>query len=56
MLPPEGGVLFLDWDRAHFERDGTPLWERYRARLARSLRKLGAPESTLAVIGPEPRP
>ena len=56
MLPPEGGVLFLDWDRARFEREGTPLWERYRARLARSLQKLNAPASTLDVIGPAPRP
>jgi hypothetical protein len=56
LLPPKGGVLFLDWDRAHFEPSSTNLWPRYRARLERSLRKLGAPAEALAVIESAPRP
>jgi hypothetical protein len=56
MLPAEGGVLFLDWDRARFEAEGTNLWPRYRARMERSLQKLGAPSEALAVIGSAARP
>lgn len=56
LLPPEGGVRLLDWDRARFEPTGVDLWPRYQARLARSLRKLGAPESALNLIGSAPRP
>jgi RIO-like serine/threonine protein kinase len=42
LIPASGGILLLDWDRAQFTSpDG--LGERYRARLSRSLRKLGAP-------------
>jgi hypothetical protein len=52
LFPPQGGVLFLDWDRAQFERPGARLWLRYRARLLRSLHKLGAPEQAIAAIGP----
>ncbi len=36
-----GGILLLDWDRAAWTKG--PLLPRYRARLARSLAKLGAP-------------
>jgi hypothetical protein len=56
LLPPSGGALFLDWDRARFEAPGAKLWLRYRARLERSLRKLKAPEEAFAVMGPAPRP
>lgn len=51
LLPPEGGVLLLDWDRAGFESPAADLWPRYQARLLRSLRKLGAPAEAMAVIG-----
>jgi hypothetical protein len=54
MLPAEGGALFLDWDRARFEPPGTDLWPRYRARLERSLNKLGAPREAYAVIESAP--
>ena len=37
------GIVLLDWDRAAWARG--PLLPRYRARLARSLEKLGAPEA-----------
>lgn len=56
LLSPDGGVLLLDWDRARFEPAGTNLWPRYRARLERSLRKLGAPAEALDVIGSAWRP
>lgn len=56
LLRPSGGVLLLDWDRARFEPAGTPLWARYRARLERSLRKLGAPAEAFEVIGSASRP
>jgi len=56
LFPPEGGVLLLDWDRAHFEPSGVDLWPRYQARLERSLTKLGAPAEAFAVIGSAPRP
>ncbi len=56
ILPPQGGALFLDWDRARFEPASTDLWPRYRARMERSLRKLGAPAQAYAVIGPAQHP
>ena len=56
MLPIGGGILLLDWDRARFEPEGVDLWPRYRARLERSLRKLGAPAEALSIIGSAPRP
>jgi hypothetical protein len=56
LLPPGGGVLLLDWDRARFEPPDADLWPRYRDRLARSLRKLEAPSEALAVIGSAQRP
>jgi len=56
MLPPQGGALFLDWDRARFEPAEAELWPRYRARLERSLRKLGAPEAAYAVMGAAQHP
>ena len=42
LVRPDGQVLALDWDRARWVA-GAPLLARYRARLARSLVKLGAP-------------
>ena len=56
ILPPSGGALLLDWDRARFEHAGHDLWSRYRARLERSLRKLGAPPEALAVMAAAPHP
>jgi hypothetical protein len=56
ILPPEGGALFLDWDRAAFVPADTDLWTRYRNRLHRSLRKLGAPEDAYAVMEAERHP
>jgi hypothetical protein len=56
LFPPQGGVLFLDWDRARFEPADSHLWRRYRARLLRSLRKLGAPAEAFAAIEPVSRP
>ncbi|GLH72444.1 hypothetical protein GETHLI_09460 [Geothrix limicola] len=54
MLPPDGGALFLDWDRARFEPPSesrsADLRTRYRARLERSLRKLGAPPEAFGII------
>ena len=55
LLPAQGGLLLLDWDQARFELPGTNLWPRYRARLERSLRKLGAPAEAYAVIESAPR-
>lgn len=55
LLPP-GGVLLLDWDRARFEAPGEGLRARYLARLARSLRRLGAPPEAHVVIGSALRP
>jgi hypothetical protein len=43
LLDPQGRVLALDWDRARWA-PGDDLRARYRSRLERSLRKLGAPE------------
>lgn len=56
LLPPDGGALVLDWDRAGFMPADAELWPRYRARLERSLRKLGAPAEALDVIGSAQRP
>ena len=42
MVQPSGAILALDWDRAQWVADAD-LMERYRARLLRSLLKLGAP-------------
>ena len=56
LLPPQGGALFLDWDRARFESPNHDLWPRYQARLLRSLRKLGAPAAALEVIEAASRP
>lgn len=56
ILPNKGGALLLDWDRARFEASGQDLWLRYRARLERSLRKLGAPSAAFDVIGSASRP
>jgi hypothetical protein len=56
LFPPLGGALLLDWDRARFEPAGTDLRSRYRARLERSLEKLGAPAAAMAVMGAAPRP
>jgi len=56
ILPAAGGALMLDWDRARFEPAGQDLWPRYRARLERSLRKLGAPAEAFAVMAAAPHP
>lgn len=56
ILPTKGGALLLDWDRARFDASGQDLWPRYRARLERSLRKLGAPSAAFDVIGSASRP
>ena len=56
MLPSTGGALFLDWDRARFEPPDVDLWPRYRARLERSLRKLGAPAEAFEIIGSSSHP
>ena len=48
--------LGLNWDRARFEPPNHDLWPRYRARLLRSLGKLGAPAEALAVIESASRP
>jgi hypothetical protein len=42
LVRPDGRVLALDWDRAVWA-PSVPLLDRYRARLTRSLMKLGAP-------------
>lgn len=42
LVAPDGGVLALDWDRAAWT-PGVDLATRYRERLERSLKKLGAP-------------
>ena len=56
LFPPGGGALFLDWDRARFEPPGARLWLRYRARLERSLAKLGAPDEAYVLTGSAPHP
>lgn len=45
MIGETGHVLLLDWDRASW--GGTGLFERYRARLVRSLQKLSAPQELI---------
>jgi hypothetical protein len=47
LVKPDGGILLLDWDRAHFA-PGLPSLRRYHARLRRSLLKLGAPAEVAA--------
>jgi hypothetical protein len=49
LLPEAGGLVALDWDGAHWTNPNG-LLERYRARLLRSLRKLGAPGPVLDSI------
>ncbi|MDR3684364.1 MAG: lipopolysaccharide kinase InaA family protein [Geothrix sp.] len=56
LFPPQGGALILDWDRAHFEPEGSDLWPRYHKRLERSLRRLGAPADVFEAIGSASRP
>jgi len=56
LLPPQGGALFLDWDRARFEPMGKELWPRYRSRLERSLQKLGAPTAARELTGSDWHP
>jgi hypothetical protein len=56
LFPSKGGVILLDWDRAHFEPSSHDLWARYQARLERSLKKLGAPPEAFAVMGAAPHP
>ncbi len=56
LLPPQGGVLLLDWDRAGFQPGSSDLWPRYRNRLLRSLHKLGAPNEAIQLIGSAPHP
>ena len=46
LIAPDGQVLALDWDQARWA-PGPGLMARYRERLARSLRKLRAPEEVL---------
>ncbi len=50
LVAPDGNILLLDWDRAGFA-PAPDLPARYRARLARSLRKLGAPDDLEAQLG-----
>lgn len=45
MIATDGEVLLLDWDRAAW--GGVDLFHRYRARLLRSLEKLGAPREII---------
>jgi hypothetical protein len=45
----DGGVLALDWDRSRFTQ-ARDLRGRYRERLLRSLRKLGAPVAVAAAL------
>lgn len=48
MIAPDGQVLLLDWDRTAWKEGD--LFPRYRARLLRSLAKLGAPEGLQAEL------
>jgi hypothetical protein len=52
LVQADGRVLALDFDRAGFR--GGDLRAAYRARLQRSLRKLGAPQAVLALLEPAP--
>jgi hypothetical protein len=49
LLTPEGSVLALDWDRAHWSQ-GLDLCFQYRKRLLRSLAKLEAPAEVIAAL------
>jgi hypothetical protein len=49
LLAPQGGILALDWDQARWA-PGPGLMARYRERLTRSLRKLGAPAALVAEL------
>jgi RIO-like serine/threonine protein kinase len=46
LITPSGDVLALDWDRANWTSP-EDLMARYRDRLTRSLRKLGAPQEAV---------
>jgi RIO-like serine/threonine protein kinase len=46
LVDASGAILTLDWDRAQWLPDGR-LMDRYRERLVRSLRKLGAPRELI---------
>ncbi len=52
LIPAEGPVMALDFDRARFQ--GGDLKAAYRERLVRSLRKLRAPEALLARVEHRP--
>jgi hypothetical protein len=56
LFPPHGGVLLLDWDRAHFESGSANLWPRYNRRLARSLHKLSATAEAFEAMGSASHP
>jgi hypothetical protein len=49
LVQPSGAILTLDWDRARWT-PGEALMGRYRERLLRSLRKLGAPPELIAQV------
>jgi len=49
LVKEDGELCLLDWDRAQWQQ-GRDLMPRYRARLLRSLRKLGAPEPVAALL------
>ena len=49
LVQPSGGILALDWDRARWA-PGPGLMARYRERLGRSLRKLGAPPEVASAV------
>jgi len=55
MVTADGQVLLLDWDRAQWQ-PGKELMPKYRARLARSLKKLGAPASLVSEFAKRPGP
>lgn len=49
LVDAQGGIAFLDWDRAGWDCSAD-LRDRYRGRLARSLRKLHAPTELLTCL------
>lgn len=49
LVTPDGALLALDWDRAHWA-PAPGLLDRYRRRLTRSLTKLGAPPEVIAAL------
>lgn len=49
VLVHPGGILLLDWDRAVFQPAPVP-FERYRARMVRSLARLDAPAEVQAAL------